>query len=149
MSAFMVDEAHVDYLVTAAQELSRRNHCGLFRWYHAGELVELEDETTAGRMLVQENLDSVLARYPDCTPEDVPGPIPAPSPETYAWKRSRLTVEPVQVLKAVECFRYQACEHPMWLLSSASAFCDALERSAIDALPGYGQAMWCIEGSHR
>lgn len=145
----MVDEAHIDYMVTAAQDLSRRNHCGPFRWYWAGELRELEDETAAGRMLIQENLDSVLARYDDCTPDDVPGPIPPPSAETYRFKRARLEVTAVQVLKAIECFRYQSCEHELWSVSDAHAFCDALERSAIDALPGYGNARWCIEGSHR
>jgi hypothetical protein len=149
MSAFMVDEAHIDYLVTAAQDLSRRDHDGAFRWYHAGEMHELDDETRVGRMLIQENLDSVLARYSDCTPEDVPGPIPPPSPETYVWKRSRLEVTAIQVLKAVNCFNYQACEHEMWTISDAYAFCETLKAVAVHQLPGYTEAKWCIEGSHR
>lgn len=149
MSAFMVDEAHIDYLVTAAQDLSRRNHCGPFRWYHAGEMQELDDETRVGALLIQENLDSVLARYSDCTPGDVPGPIPPPSPEAYRFTRSRLEVTAVQTLKAIGCFEYQSCEHELWSLSSAHAFCEALRHTAIDALPGYGDASWCIEGSHQ
>jgi len=51
-------------------------------------------------------------------------------------------VAPVYALKAVCCYRYQSCEHPGWKGSEASRFCDALERVAVELLPGFSEAPW-------
>jgi hypothetical protein len=48
------------------------------------------------------------------------------------------------VLKAIDCYRYQSCEHPGWASSEAQQFCLALQALAINHLPGYDQAPWDI-----
>ncbi len=53
-------------------------------------------------------------------------------------------VDPVQVLKALECYEHQSCEHPGWESSSARAWCDSLRQQAIAHLPGYDAAAWAI-----
>lgn len=54
---------------------------------------------------------------------------------------------PVQTLKAISRFEYQACEPPEWEFSEAHAFCRALESEAIRNLPGYDDADGLIDDS--
>jgi hypothetical protein len=49
-----------------------------------------------------------------------------------------------ELLNAVHCYEYQACEHPGWETSEAHAFCKALERRLISKLPGYNDGPWAI-----
>lgn len=158
MSAFIVGKAHIDYLVTAGLRLSQTSS---LRWTVPGEfepgdhqrgapwgptaivsyekqMRELTPETadTVGAMLLKENYRSVHHRY-DELPE-----VEADSP--YRFEESRHRVEPVQVLSAIACYRYQSCEHPGWTDSEAWDFCHALQNQAIRRLPGWEEAMWEI-----
>ena len=54
-------------------------------------------------------------------------------------------IEAVQVLKAIQCYRYQSCEHPGWENSDARRWIDRLESDAIANLPGYDDADWEID----
>jgi hypothetical protein len=51
----------------------------------------------------------------------------------------------VQVLKAIQSYAYQSCEHPEWDGSLAKRFCDWLESAIIGDLPGYDDAEWEFE----
>ena len=152
MSAYVVDKRHIDALVTAALRLP---HPGSqMRWldpgapeetdYQRGEVwgstalasyrtrvryMTRENATAVGRMLLFENMRSVSHRY------DEPLELPDYDYTTYG-----LTLTPVQILMALSGFEYQACEHPGWENSEAHAFCEALQREAIRALPGYDDA---------
>ncbi|WP_189168085.1 hypothetical protein [Pilimelia anulata] len=83
-----------------------------------------------GAMLLAENAASINYRYPNDEPE---------RPTGYRWTRVPVP-GPLVVLKAIDCFDYQACEHPGRETSQAWRFCDALRRKMIRQLPGYSAA---------
>ena|SRR3990167_151627 len=146
MSAYMVDRDHIAYLLDAAMD-HKIAHC-TFHWYHNGVSRSLaggdfELAAQVGQMLWNENRLSIEYRYPD-TAQDfsrAPGPID----ESYVYDEHStqyLTFDPVQVIKACNCFAYQACEHPDWKESEAKVFIDTLIHYAISELPGYETAVW-------
>jgi len=129
MSAYMCNKEHIDYLLTAA--LSRKH--GPLSWWDKGGRFELTYETVnrVGAMLISENQASLTARYGEA--EEV---------EPYIFTRYYGTIDPVQVLKSISCYEYQACEHDGWETSEAHDFCRALRHDAINRLPGYSDAEW-------
>lgn len=143
MSAYMVDREHIVYLVQAAISLSL-SECdgGSIHWAHKdGTSKSIRCTATnnelavVGNMLWDANKQSMVARYGDgekseclIVPED--------------FKKFPMVIKPVQVLKACACFRYQACEFAGWKDSEAADFIDTLEHKAINALPGYADAVW-------
>ena len=156
MSAWIVDDRHIDAMLSAAMNYSRRSG-SVFAWlkpaapepdgYQRGdpwgpEAVEIaisrrQELTTAnasniGRMLLLENYRSVSHRYNDdlALPE-------------YIYRHNS-DIDAVGILKAIDCYSYQSCEHPGWEGGSAYAFCEALRRKAISHLPGYDVAPWGI-----
>ncbi len=146
MSAFVVSKAHIDYMVRAATVL-RYNHCPLtWIWgieretgnYERATLPRGDDsrELEVGQMLWDENVASVSFRYPD---DDGAGDVYSMAPPMMG-----LDPEPVQVLKAIQCYEYQSCEHGGWEASEAKAFCDSLRSRTISGLPGYDDAAWGI-----
>ena len=156
MSAFILGKEHIDYLVEAG--LFVNGHGGL-TWLAPGEDLEtdyqagdwcgptamqsykarhrelrMETADHVGQMLIRENHLSVNFRYderPTVTLED-----------PYRFNMRLRPIDPVQVLKALNCYEYQSCEHPGWKTSEAKAFCDALRHSTIHRLPGYDDAEW-------
>ncbi|HCG01491.1 MAG TPA: hypothetical protein DEV93_13215 [Chloroflexi bacterium] len=157
MSAFMVGKQHIDLMVDATTYNVRH---WPFSWYHEGTRHELlhgssgetprhnagsvEYSTAAiGRMLIDENLRSIHARYPDTVDGgQVPGPFESYWEQPYSCPIMLPTVDAVQVLKAIDCYEYQSCEHDGWETSTARAFCDALRGAMIHRLPGYEEAQW-------
>ncbi len=88
----------------------------------------------AGAMLLAENRRSVDYRYDEHDIEDL---------YTHGPSRPR---GPVEILKAIDCYAYQACETPDWEHSEAHHFCQALRVQTIHQLPGYDTAdAWPIE----
>jgi len=142
MSAFAVSNAHIDALLTAG--LDQGTH-GYFRWYwpeltaeeeaeeHLHEL-RIETANQVGAMLVAEYYRSVNHRYHEDN-----------EPEPYVYARCRQRLAPVALLKAVDCYEYQSCEHPEWKRSQARAFCQALRGALVRDLRGYAQARWHID----
>lgn len=141
MSAYMVNREHIRYLITAAKNITN-----VFRWYYKDECNELlrddrETATKTGQMLWDANMESIVARYPGTKPDNVPGMIG----ETYIYVHNRDyhgEIDPVQVIKACDCFDYQACEYDDWKKSNAKAFIDSLRSDAWHNLPGYDAAEW-------
>lgn len=152
MSAYMVEKVHIDVLVRAGLNLPRPQDRPL-RWFtkptweiagtERGEALvrdrqalvnasrELRPETAdrTGQMLVLENRRSVDHRYDETEPV-----------ELYHYEDPGFELEPVEVLRAVACYRYQACEHPDFGRSEAESFLTSLEHVAIKQLPGYEKA---------
>lgn len=154
MSAFMVGKDHIDGLLTAGLEWSRPSR---LKWFYPEigpdderdayargvpwgprciELCEerrreltLESVGRVGAMLLAENRASVNHRYDEEEWE-----------EPYLFEPLPGISDPVIVLKAIACYRYQSCEHPEWERSEARVFIDALEQKAIVHLPGYDDA---------
>ena len=151
MSAFLVSENHIHYLVNAA--MSRRitrnyslHWCGEHTSEDASPRYGFEsgsyDPDSAqrlGAVLWLENHKSVTYRYSDSkTVKEQPAP-------DYHYKRKIDGFDPVQVLKAIDCYEYQASEHPEYKTSEARNFCQALRKAAISSLAGYDEAAWGIE----
>ncbi len=142
MSAYMVDRHHIRYLIEAAKSKGMSPYG--FQWRHGGKTHGIIEEVPLANMLWQENLKSVMARYPDSTKDDLPGPIG----ETYEFTEDNFPTlrwakfDPAQVVKACDCYAYQSCEHDEWEASEAKAFVDALRVHAARAMPGYDKAEW-------
>lgn len=101
---------------------------------HAQHMLRVDYSTgeQVGDMLRAENVESLLARYPEG--DMVPGWALLP----FCWGLNdgrRLTA--VEALSALDCFGYQACEHEGWTQSSAFRFCESFRRALIGCLDGY------------
>lgn len=146
MSAFIVSTDHIDYLVTAACEAGIGG--GSIYWVGDGmERVDYTNATTIGARLLEANIASVAYRY-DTIPagEQLPGPVPNPTPEGYDFTPfHNIAIDPVQVLKACDCYEYQACELEEWLGSPAWRFIDGLRGRYIGKLKGYDGARWEVD----
>lgn len=138
MSAFMVSTAHLSALAAAAF-YSDRFYGQSFAFYHDGARFEYapgsEDQIVA--LLYRENRRSILARYPG--DEAYAGPAEPPR-----FERPRKTLTAVEILKACDCYAYQACESNDWESTAAHAFLQTLRSKMIHQLPGYDAAAWEI-----
>ncbi len=167
MSAFVVSRAHIAYLVEAGLQLPHRSRHGSgLSWFWRGQRHELpysdyERAAEVGQMLWDACVKSVLTRYPQDTKKTMPGP----TGETFEYERHRpeiiphksntmlisargltpfVEIDPVQTLKACNCYDYQSCEARDWEESEAYAYIQALKEAAIRVLPGYDDAEWEI-----
>ena len=145
MSAFILDNDHIDYLVTAALMLRGRRSISWRVLDGRPEAVDLDNATDVGRMLLAENLASVNYRYNESDGDELVN--------AYRFKAY---IEPMVdnarrvplVLKAIECYEYQSCEHPGWRESPARLFCQRLHSAYIRMLPGYDNAPWEVRRSY-
>lgn len=158
MSTFIVGKTHLDYLITAG--LGWKTY-GALTWEVPGEPVEgthqrgepwgpeavavhkarrreLTPDTAdgVGMMLLAQNHRSFDHRY------DGRHGVEAEPGEMYEFAAYKGQIDPVQVLKALDCYEYQACETPDWERCEAWRFCDSLRGRAINRLKGYNEAQW-------
>jgi hypothetical protein len=86
----------------------------------------------------------VSHRYPNESSATLPGPIG----ESFVIESHHMSqavwpeIDPVQVIKACDCYEYQSCEHDGWADSEACRFITSLRKGAAHALPGYDGADW-------
>ncbi|MHB8231518.1 MAG: hypothetical protein ACYDDB_01275 [bacterium] len=97
-------------------------------------------------ILYQENIKSVLSRYPNDTLEAAPGNIDKPpyitvTAEAYADAKD---YTPLEILSLCQGYKYQACETDGWRQSSAYELIYQIEQAAIRRLPGYDDTPWSI-----
>ncbi len=134
MSCYIVSDNHINYLANAVNHLLKPEHI----MYH-GEGVDPYQSSAIGQLLLDSNVDSYNARYPR---EQV-------NKSDYRYKfrlcRDCLPINPVQLIKAIQCYQYQSCEHSGWETSKAKEITDSLLRSALRHLPGYNDAKWSID----
>lgn len=143
MSAFMVSDAHIDALVSAAL-FGDRDGRGLAWYWDRGpggdprrsRRIDHENAAEAGRMLIAANAASVAYRYHGSERSAVT--------RDYRPRWVPMPYDPVAVLKAAQCFEWQACEHPGWHGSEAQAFCAYLKEQFVTRLPGYDKAPWAV-----
>lgn len=140
MSAWMVTKTHIDVLVTAALAIEQG---GLsYFWKGSWRRADFTRQDEVGKMLWSENYRSVAHRYPDDL--ELPGAyLDGPGIDDYTYVRQEKR-DPVTVLKTIDCFEYQSCEHDEWEQSEAWAFCKYLRLTVITTLPGYQEAPWGI-----
>lgn len=119
MSAFIVDKEDIDVLVSACIET------GI-----GGALLALGREL--GRALWLENLTSVKYRYPDDRDGEWPGPVGLTEADINAYEWEDRKPQPGQGFGAgglrgvLDCYVYQSCEHPDWLMSEACEITELL-----------------------
>jgi hypothetical protein len=118
MSAFLVSKKHVDTLVSAAIKFGMSGMASL--------------PNSLGQTLWDENVKSVNA-----------GIGPKANKRTYEFTAVEVP-SPVAVMKAVQCYQYQASDHAGWEGSAAAEFCDLLIHAAIRSSAGYEDAEWAI-----
>lgn len=150
MSAYIVSLAHVRQMVKLARygpaDLAWRYPGD--SWYapaweyrvpdgivQASAMEQSPDRLVA--MLVDECVRSVSYRYPDDTPDTLPGPV-----DRYYLDRDRLAFErprshatAAEGIILVSGYEYQSCEHPGWFDSEARAFCGSLRDVLVNTLP--------------
>jgi len=123
MSSYIVNELHIDAMLTGAQELA-----GSATLYGLGvdEHWPLmgEGATTTGRMLLAQNAAATAYRYSEAV-EATDGYEFEPVAEAGAYWSRRAIAGRLAVM--VRCYRYQAADGPDWEASEASAFCQALD----------------------
>ena len=123
MSAYIVSRNHVDYLIKFGLAQKQGTDDEELRF-----LTE-ESATHVGQMLFDDCVKSVQYRYDHVSRDQLPckeGP-----PWIYAFDRASLYVfDPCQVDVSLNCFDYQACEHPGWTKSESRAFIEMLDRKA-------------------
>jgi hypothetical protein len=133
VSAFVVSTVHIDAMLTAGLRLEQPYGRDPLVWFWPAidaasdrgswTSEELQHQArqrrrelthaSAGRvgaMLLAENRRSVDHRYDEQEWE-----------EPYLFHALPGVPDPVIVLKAIACYRYQSCEHPDWPASEAAA----------------------------
>ena len=152
MSSWIVTKPHIDLLITAGLILpSRCLRDSKLEWETQGRRYEL-DEVNAddvGVTLWAENYASVNHQYPHAG-GDLPGPADFDGPDvlTYHHEPIKGGIDPVVVLRNINCYTYQSDEHDGWETSQARAFCDSLTAACINVLPGYDEAPWGFTDRH-
>jgi hypothetical protein len=148
MSAFVVSHDHIDALLTFADRKRLKDRLA---WY----VTKSHDTsgmtwTDIGRILLAENERSVCHRYPDCVPGDAPGKI-GEEAIGYRFRPFEKFIHMphitlcVWIIKACNCFDYQACETDDYEQSIAHSIIEAIRNDAINCLPGYDAAPWGID----
>lgn len=147
MSAYIVNLEHIAYLVQAGTAAEIGMRLSTLSWARNGERATLsagdcEQAQRVGQMLWDENIKSVQARYPRDAVSELPGPVDCSFLYPKQGEPRFDIFEPVQVIKACDCYGYQSCEHQEWATSEAKAYIDALRCHAWSALDGYDEARW-------
>jgi hypothetical protein len=151
MSAYIVDPAHIDVVLSVAingpKDRATRHPGDAWNPPYVDELLEdrsgplrREDAEDAGRALLAECVESVRYRYPGDAP--LPGPLITPRPGEYEWTDFGRLLSAVEACCAIDGYEYQSCEHPGWQTSGAFWFCNRFRRALIGAMPGYESAEW-------
>lgn len=113
MSAYLVNRAHIDALVTYALEHS---------------IHPKPEGSVLGRLLWGENAKSVRHRYDDAAE------IWPEVETTEAYEFDPGYVSQISIVKACHCYAYQSCEHPGWDTSTAKRVIDVIEQHALQRL---------------
>jgi hypothetical protein len=140
MSAFQVDAEHINVMLWAARHYIP-HYLGDMRWYSSNpqqaHQLTADNLDAVGQMLADANAASVNYRYDEHQ-----------EAYRYHYRRPRHTRWSIaEILNAVHCYEYQACEPAEWETSEAAAFCRSLTNTLIAALPGYRTGPWAIARS--
>lgn len=137
MSCWMVSKTHIDALVTAAVRLDVMP--GIDALSPENSILTPSD---LGRWLWLANAASVKARYPNGWQDMLPDGGEA-ALEAYSWRQ--VTFEPVTLLKAVHCLRYQSCDISVYAGTWQDRTTRRIEAAIIRTLPGYDAAPWGLD----
>jgi hypothetical protein len=123
MSAWIVNDMHIDYILSAYE---------VCRFCPSDTKGDQQALSKLGQMLIDANIASFVARYGDNR-----------SPQRYTFRRiQRARIETVPALKACDCFDGAACEVQYYEATEAAALILRIRRALIYELPGYDAAPW-------
>lgn len=133
MSCWIVSPEHIDVLVS-----------GLL----LHRIITPQQVRAVRIRLVEENAQSYMTRYshiPECVEEAL-----AFRAEQVEQRWRPILVTPPAMLKAVQCYQYQSCEHDTWAISGAREMLAKLadKLAAHDETPAYNAAPWGIDSSN-
>lgn len=150
MSAFVVDRRHIDLIVSVIKELpadaeADESEVDLLRSSISRKLSEREPEISSrmgilgavGEILIRQNVASVLYRY-----DNDESMVPDYTRSLYEYQPLPFRPTCAEVLKALDCYDYQACETPDWEQTTAHWITSTLRDYLIKILPGYDRAPW-------
>lgn len=137
MSVMMLSQEHTNVMVWAATHFTDgyvfeyRNALG-----HWEVTTRERNRDELGQTLVDTNAGAYL----------VCNASAEPTYYEYTYSQPvRTDWEVLDVLKAVGCYEYQACEAPDWEGSDAQRICQKLTKALILRLPGFDDSPWGIE----
>ena len=143
MSAWIVSRETIGAIVGSVETIE----------YDFNGVHNMRDHQVAGQILWDENIRSVLCRYPYCSIEDAPGPIG----EDYKFLDGDVITgeyTDIQIFKCIQCLDYQSCETNDWKQTEAYAILDTIKKEIIERigmsedeineLSEYDQAEWGI-----
>jgi len=131
MSAWIVFPVHTSYLVASALELAPDG----FLTFGHGRLLTPNTKDEVGQLLMDENVRSVQYRYDRDSFDELPGPIDKTGIRDYRHIPLDITLDPIELLKQLDCYKYQTCECPDWEENDAHAFCQVVRVLAEAQLP--------------
>lgn len=128
MSAFVLSQKHINVLTSAWSIYN-------LKYAYNPQTRKSEDltPTQVGKILLKQNVCSVNYRYNEKEP--VPPFRYDPFGPPYSL---------VQILKALDCYDYQACETPDYQGTLAASIVNTIRSRIIKMLPGYEEADWEI-----
>src|SRR6478609_8296471 len=142
MSAYLCAPEHLSAIVNAARLTWMRDGSSLERYLTVETSRTLYVLNTPQEALysdlLQTNLDSLAARYPDAAKiSDWTS-----GEGCYRHQDKHKFASVVAAIKGIQCYQYQSCEHDGWETCGAKRFTDELLSALIAELPGYSEAAW-------
>ncbi len=129
MSSFVLDQDHISGMLRAVHY----DRDGAYVYFdgEAYYIKQGDDLSVPGQILMDENYRQVNGRY-DFLEEKAPRFSVVPVKH----------LEPVEIIRLINCWRYQSCDLDNYKETHAWAIATGLRDAAIDALPGYDAADW-------
>lgn len=131
MSAFLVGQEHVEYMLAAAAHFK-------INFYLDGRRYKYDDPADMqriGEILYATNIEAIEDRY---GPEDVS----AEYRQTPKFDWRGYTVDHAQAVKACDCYDYQTSEYKGWRFSDAREISNDIVRRIAALADGYEEAAW-------
>lgn len=139
MSAFVVSHKHINTLLSWAN----RNQVSTVTLEQGGRIdwSQVADLQRAAEILLDENERSVATLYKAVSSG---GQLLTEEAKiTFQFETAHL--EPVAIIKACQCYDYQADNAPGYAGGDASRIVAFIQSRAIQLLPGYKQVDWEIQ----
>ena len=167
MSAYILNDASINYLVDAAMSLAAGRK-PLRISYNGSAYVCVPDENSGetdqegadrlGQALFAQNTRSVNAVYaeghgdqaePGFTWRPLGQGVSLLTGAKVAAEYPQISLHPThrsiaQVFKLLDCYEYQSCEDAGWPTSDAYSICQALRKAYCARVTGYTEAAWGI-----
>lgn len=138
MSCFICDDAHITALAAYAVHHRIADVLRVPAVIRCANARRADAEVLA-LALRGENVASFNARYEGRHQDDI-GDFEYQTNVATATRNGAFS--PIQIIKAAQCFEYQACEHKGWTDSYARQVIENIIAHAITQLPGYDAAAW-------